>query len=253
MHARYIPVLLLKDGGLYKTRKFRKETYLGDPVNTMKIFNDKLVDELVFLDIAAARCKSEPNFEMLKEIAGECFMPLAYGGGLVAVEQVREILAIGFEKIVVNTAAWTDPDLVPSLARYFGSSTVVGSIDVKRNWMGREKVFIHGGGEAIPMDVVEWAKELEKRGVGEIMINSIDRDGEMTGYDLDLIRRVAGAVSVPVIAAGGAGNLGDLRSAISDAGASASAAGAMFVFQGKHRAVLISYPSAKERSDDIER
>lgn len=247
MHARYIPVLLLKDGGLYKTRKFGKETYLGDPVNTIKIFNDKLVDELVFLDIAAARRKSEPNIELLKEIAGECFMPLAYGGGITSVDQVREILAIGFEKIVVNSAAWTAPELVPSLARVFGSSTVVGSIDVKKDWMGREKVYIHGGSEAISMGVVEWAQELERRGVGEIMINSIDKDGEMTGYDLDLIKRVADAVLVPVIAAGGARSKVDLKAAISDAGASASAAGAMFVFQGKHRAVLISYPGSKER------
>lgn len=247
MHARYIPVLLLKDGGLYKTRKFEKETYLGDPINAIKIFNDKLVDELVFLDIAAARRKCNPNIHMLKEIAGECFMPLAYGGGLTSVEQVREVLAIGFEKVVVNSAAWTNPALVPALAQYFGKSTIVGSIDVKLNWMGREKVHIHGGKEAISMGVVEWAQELEKRGVGEILINSIDKDGEMTGYDLDLIRRVTNAVSVPVIAAGGARNVEDLKSAIADAGASASAAGAMFVFQGKHRAVLISYPSSKER------
>ena len=247
MHVRYIPVLLLRDGGLYKTRKFEKQTYLGDPINIIKIFNDKCVDELVLLDIAAAHNRSEPNFEILKEIAGECFMPLAYGGGLVSVEQARKILAIGFEKIVVNSAAWTDPKLVPSLVQFFGSSTVVGSIDVKRNWMGREKVFIHGGSEMISMDAVEWAKELEKRGIGEIMINSIDKDGEMTGYDLDLIRRVSGVVSAPVIAAGGARNVDDLKSAISNAGASASAAGAMFVFQGKHRAVLVSYPSAKER------
>lgn len=247
MRARFIPILLLKDGGLYKTRKFAKETYLGDPVNTIKIFNEKLVDELIFLDIAAARRKCGPNIEMLKDIAGECFMPLAYGGGITSVDQVRQILAIGFEKVVINSAAWTDPDLVRSLARVFGSSTVVGSIDVRKNWMGREKVNIHGGGEAIAMGVVEWAQELERRGVGELMINSIDRDGEMTGYDLDLIRRVADAVSVPVIAAGGARNVDDLKAAISDAGASASAAGAMFVFQGKHRAVLISYPGSEER------
>lgn len=247
MHTRYIPILLLKDGGLYKTRKFGKETYLGDPVNTIKIFNDKLVDELVFLDIAAARSRAAPNIEMLKEIAGECFMPLAYGGGLNSVEQVRDILAIGFEKVVVNSAAWTDPELVPSLARVFGSSTVVGSIDVKKNWMGREKVYICGGSEAISMGVVEWAQELERRGVGEIMINSIDKDGEMTGYDLELIKRVSDAVTVPVIAAGGARDKDDLKAAVQDAGASAAAAGAMFVFQGKHRAVLISYPGSKER------
>lgn len=247
MHSRFIPVLLLKDGGLYKTRKFRKATYLGDPINTIKIFNDKGVDELVFLDIEAARHKSKPSVEMLREIAGECFMPLAYGGGISSVHQARDILAIGFEKIVVNSAAWTDADLVPSLSRVFGSSTVVGSIDVRKNWMGREGVYIHGGTKAISMGVVEWAQELEKRGVGEIMINSIDRDGEMIGYDLDLIRRVTSAVSVPVIASGGARNLEDLKSAIADAGASASAAGAMFVFQGTHRAVLISYPGSNER------
>lgn len=250
-YARYIPVLLIKDGGLYKTRKFGDEVYLGDPINTVRIFNDKLVDEIVFLDISAARHKSEPNIEILKEITSECFMPLAYGGGITSVDQVRQILAIGFEKIVVNSAAWTDPSLVPSLARVFGSSTVVGSIDVKKNWMGRERVYIHGGREAISIGVIEWAQELERRGVGEIMINSIDKDGEMTGYDLKLIRRVAEAVSVPVIAVGGARNVKDLKSAISDAGASASAAGAMFVFQGKHRAVLISYPSREDIDNNI--
>jgi cyclase len=244
---RYIPILLLKDGGLYKTRKFSKETYLGDPINTIKIFNDKLVDELVFLDISAARSRSSPNLDVLREISSECFMPLAYGGGISSVEQVREILAIGFEKVIVNSSAWTDPDLVPSLARMFGSSTIVGSIDVRRNWIGREKVYIQGGTTTIPLGVIEWAKELEKRGVGELIINSIEKDGEMTGYDLDLIQRVARAVSVPVIAAGGAKDKSDLKAAIESAGASAAAAGAMFVFQGKHRAVLISYPSSRER------
>jgi cyclase len=247
MQGRYIPILLLKDGGLYKTRKFDSVTYLGDPINTIKIFNDKLVDELLFLDIGAGRNRTAPNIEMLREIAGECFMPLAYGGGLTSLDQVREILAIGFEKVVVNTAAWTDPDFVPSLARVFGSSTIVGSIDVKRNWIGREKVYIRGGSHAIPMGAVEWAQELERRGVGELIINSIDRDGEMSGYDLDLIRRVSDAVSVPVIGAGGARDKHDLKAAVEDAGAAAAAAGAMFVFQGKHRAVLISYPSWKER------
>ncbi len=243
MRMRYIPILLVIDGGLYKTRKFGKATYLGDPINIVKIFNDKLVDELIFLDISAARNRTFPNMEILREIASECFMPLAYGGGVKTIEQVREILSIGFEKIIVNSAAWTNPNFIPSLARVFGSSTIVASIDVKKNWMGREKVYIHGGSEPISMSVVDWAMELEKRGVGEIMINSIDRDGEMNGYDLDLIRRVANSVAVPVIAAGGASNVDDLKSAIADGGASAAAAGAMFVFQGKHRAVLISYPT----------
>jgi cyclase len=248
MHTRFIPILLLSDGGLYKTRRFSKPTYLGDPINTIKIFNDKGVDELIFLDIAAARRKSKPDIDLLREIAGECFMPLAYGGGIESVDQVRDILAIGFEKIVVNSGAWTDPNLIPLLSKTFGKSTIVGSIDVGKNWVGGEKAYVHGGTEPISIGVVEWAKELERRGVGEIMVNSIERDGEMTGYDLNLIRRIANAVSVPVIAAGGAGNLGDLRSAITDGGAAAAAAGAMFVFQGKHRAVLISYPGPKERN-----
>lgn len=247
MHMRYIPILLLKDGGLYKTRKFGKEIYLGDPINTIKIFNEKQVDELVFLDIAAARNRSTPNMDMLREIASECFMPLAYGGGISSVDQVRNILAIGFEKVIINSTAWTDPELVPELARTFGSSTIVGSIDVKRNWIGREKVYIQGGTTPIPLGVIEWAQELETRGVGELIINSIEKDGEMTGYDQELIKRVASAVSVPVIAAGGAKDKNDLKSVINTAGASAAAAGAMFVFQGKHRAVLISYPSSIER------
>lgn len=247
MHPRYIPILLLKNGGLYKTNKFSNEMYLGDPINAIKIFNDKCVDELVLIDLAAARRKSIPNIELLREIASECFMPLAYGGGIVSVEQVREILAIGFEKVVINSSAVTDPDLVSSLVSIFGSSTIVGSIDVKRNWAGKEKIYIQGGRKGISVDAVSWAKELERLGVGEIMINAIAKDGEMTGYDLDLIRRVSAAVEVPVIAVGGAGSIDDLKSAIADAGASASAAGAMFVFQGKHRAVLISYPNFENR------
>ena len=247
MLKRYIPVLLLKNGGLYKTRKFANEIYLGDPINTIKIFNDKLVDELAFLDIGAAKERTEPDIKMLSEIAGECFMPLSYGGGINSVEQVREILAIGFEKIVVNSAAWTDPTLISALAEVFGSSTVVGSIDIKKSWIGREKVYIHGGSEAISMEAIEWAKELERRGAGELIINSIEKDGEMTGYDFDLIKRVVDAVSIPVVATGGAKNKDDLKTVIDDIGASAAAAGAMFVFQGKHRAVLISYPDGKER------
>lgn len=249
MRTRVIPILLLKNKGLCKTRKFRQETYLGDPINAVRIFNDKQVDELVFLDISAARQRSEPDLDLLRGIAGECFMPLGYGGGLTSVDMAREILAIGFEKIVVNSAAWTKPDLVPALAKHFGRSTVVGSIDVKRNWVGREHVMIHGGREKIALSPEAWAEELQNRGVGEILINSINRDGEMMGYDLDLVTRVSSAVSVPVIAAGGARTVEDLKSAVRDAGASAAAAGAMFFFQGKHRAVLISYPSPEERGD----
>jgi imidazole glycerol-phosphate synthase subunit HisF len=248
MRPRIIPILLLKGAGLYKTRRFKDETYIGDPINAVKIFNDKEVDELAFLDIAVARNGGEPDFPSLTEIAGECFMPLSYGGGIKSIEMVREILGIGIEKAIVNSAAFTNPALIPQLSAHFGRSTVVGSIDVKKNWMGKEQVFIAGGTEKIPFTPVEWAIELERRGVGEIIINSIDHDGEMDGYDLDLIRRVAAAVSVPVVAAGGARRLGDFKAAVKDAGAAAVAAGSMFVFHGKHRAVLITYPAENETS-----
>lgn len=247
MRSRVIPVLLLKNAGLYKTRKFRDDVYIGDPINAVRIFNDKEVDELAFLSIEAARTGCDPDLGVLKDIAGECFMPLAYGGGVKSGDMVREILAIGIEKIIINSAAWTNPALIPDLAERFGSSTIVGSIDVKRGWTGREQVMIHGGQEKVAASPEDWARELERRGVGEIMINAIDRDGEMKGYDLDLVRRIAAAVSVPVIAAGGASSIDDLKAAVTGAGASAAAAGALFVFQGKHRAVLITYPSASER------
>lgn len=246
MRTRIIPILLLKGAGLYKTNKFRKEIYIGDPVNAVKILNDKEVDELSFLDIKAAREGSDPDISMLKDIASECFMPLSYGGGVKSVEMARELLGIGIEKIVVNSAAYTIPALIPSLSQHFGISTVVGSIDVQSGWLGKEKVMIHGGRESIPFSPVEWAQELERRGAGEILLNSIDRDGELCGYDLDLIKRISSAVSIPVIAAGGARNLSDFSKAVNEAGASAVAAGAMFVFQGKHRAVLITYPSQND-------
>jgi imidazole glycerol-phosphate synthase subunit HisF len=246
MRPRIIPILLLKGAGLYKTRKFRNETYIGDPLNAVKILNDKEVDELAFLDIAAARTGKEPEFALLKDIAAECFMPLSYGGGVNSAEMVRELIGIGIEKIVVNSAAYTNPVLVPTLAGHFGTSTLIGSIDVRKNWLGKEHVYIHGGTEKIPKAPVEWAKDLEGMGVGEILINSIDRDGEMVGYDFDLIKRVANSVSVPVVAAGGANSLSDFKQAVRISGASAVAAGAMFVFQGKHRAVLITYPREQD-------
>jgi cyclase len=246
MRPRIIPVLLLKGAGLYKTRKFANETYVGDPINAVRIFNDKEVDELAFFDIASARTGKEPDFKLLKDIASECFMPLSYGGGVNSSEMVRELIGIGIEKIVINSAAYTKPKLVQNLVAHFGTSTLVGSIDVRKNWLGKEQVYIAGGSEKIPKSPVEWARELEGMGVGEILINSIDRDGEMIGYDLDLIKRVASSVSVPVVAAGGARTLDDFKQAVCEAGASAVAAGAMFVFQGKHRAVLITYPNEQD-------
>ena len=247
MRTRIIPILLLKNAGLYKTRKFKNETYIGDPINAVRIFNEKEVDELAFLNISAARDGSDPDFDMLKDIASECFMPLSYGGGVKSVEMARALVAIGIEKIVVNSAPWRDKKLITRLADKLGSSSIVGSIDVKKNWRGKEQVFINGGQEKIPLSPIEWAQEMQRRGAGEILLNAIDRDGEMTGYDLGLVRRVADTVDVPVIAAGGARGVADFKSAVTEAKASAVAAGACFVFQGKHRAVLITYPSEAER------
>jgi cyclase len=246
VRPRIIPLLLLKEQGLYKTRKFQDPTYIGDPINAVRIFNEKEVDELCVLDIDAHRYGGHPKFDVIKDLASECFMPLCYGGGIRDIDMVREILSIGVERVVINSAAYTNPSLIQNLADTFGTSTIVVSIDVKQSWLGNQNVMIHGGTEKIPFSPVEWAVELEKRGAGEIMLNSIDHDGEMKGYNLDLIRSVVSAVRVPVIAAGGAGGLEDLAECTSSTGASAVAAGAMFVFHGKHRAVLLSYVSEAE-------
>ena len=225
MRSRIIPVLLLKDSGLYKTRRFRDAKYIGDPVNCVRIFNDKEVDELGFLDIGATIGQSGPDFELLEKIAGECFMPLSYGGGVTSIDMVRKLISIGFEKVVLNTAAFTDSALIPQLVSCFGTSTIVGSIDVRRNWLGREGVYIRYGTEKIPLSPEGWAMNLEALGVGELLVNSINRDGIMEGYDFDLIERVSNSVSIPVIACGGASKLDDFRRAISNSDASAVAAG----------------------------
>lgn len=249
MRPRIIPILLLNGAGLVKTTEFANPKYIGDPINAVKIFNDKEVDELILLDIHPNTKQAGPNFGKLKEIAGECFMPLSYGGGINSVEMARELLGIGIEKVILNTAAYTDPRLVPELAARFGSSTIVGSIDVRRSWLGKEAVYINNGSDKIPLSPVEWAAELQRRGVGEIVINAVSRDGTMSGYDLDLVKRVAKAVSLPVVAAGGGRDLADFKAAVQTSGASAVAAGAMFVFHGRHRAVLITYPTEAETAD----
>ena len=248
LHTRIIPCLLLQNGGLVKTIKFGSARYVGDPINAVRIFNDKGADELVFLDISATPQGRGPHFELLAEIASEAFMPFAYGGGITSVAQVRQLYALGIEKVVINTAAAANPQLITAAAELGGSSGVVASIDVKRNWRGKPEVFVAGGRKRIDADPVAYAQELAQLGAGEILLNAIHRDGTMDGYDLDLIRRVAPSVSVPVVAAGGAGSLDDLREAIRS-GASAAAAGSIFVFHGKHRAVLITYPD----EDDLDR
>jgi len=244
LNTRIIPCLLLRKGGLVKTVGFQSPRYVGDPINAVRILNDKEVDELVFLDIEATVAGCGPNFDLLADIASEAFMPFAYGGGVTSLDQVKRLFGLGVEKVVINTAAESNPRLISDAAEVAGSSSVVGSIDVRRGWSGQYSVWVNGGRRDSKRDPTAWAQELERLGAGEILLNSINRDGSQTGYDLELIRRVCTAVSIPVVAVGGAGSLRDFREAV-DHGASAVAGGSFFVFHGKHKAVLITYPERK--------
>jgi imidazole glycerol-phosphate synthase subunit HisF len=245
IYKRIIPVLLLHDNGLVKTVKFTRPKYVGDPINAIKIFNDKEVDELIFLDIDVSKKNMEPNYSLLEDIASECFMPLAYGGGVFSIEQVQRILTIGFEKVIFNTAAISKPTLITEVARSVGSQSVVVSVDVKTNWRGKRVVFSHNG-QVVPREtIVEYCLRMQELGAGELFLNSVDRDGAQNGYDLELIQEVSTAISIPVVACGGAGSIQQLYEGINVGKASAVAAGSMFVFHGPHRAVLINYPSEK--------
>jgi cyclase len=246
IRPRVIPALLLKGQGLVKTVKFKDPKYLGDPINIVKIFNDKEVDELIFLDITATNEKRRPPFEILGNITSECFMPLGYGGGIRSLDDVKTLLSLGIEKVILNTIAVENPAFVTEVADYAGSQAVVVSMDIKKGFLGKYEVVTNSGKTGAGLDPVRYALEMEERGAGELFVNSIDRDGMMQGYDLDLIRRVSDAVNVPMVACGGAGNIQHLAEAIQQGGASAAAAGSMFVFQGPLRGVLISYPSQEE-------
>jgi cyclase len=239
---RVIPCLLLKQGGLVKTVGFRRPKYVGDPINAVKIFNDKKADELAFLDIAATVEGRSPDFDLIQRIAGEAFMPVAYGGGVQSVDDVRRIVQLGVEKVVINSQAVADRSLLRAAAEQVGSQSVVVAIDVKRGPLGGYKVCTHSGTRSTRLDPADFACEAVQAGAGEIVVNSIDRDGAMKGYDLTLIQRVAAAVNVPVIALGGASCVNDFAAAVYTGGAAAVAAGSLFVFHGKHRAVLITYP-----------
>ncbi|MGD9601765.1 MAG: AglZ/HisF2 family acetamidino modification protein [Gammaproteobacteria bacterium] len=246
MKTRVIPVLLLQGQGLVKTVRFKDPTYIGDPINSIRIFNEKEVDELVFLDISATAEGREPNYQIIEDIAGEAFMPLAYGGGVGNLEQAQRIFALGFEKIVLSAATYDNERLITELVGRYGSSSVVACVDCKRNLFGRHELFTHNGKVRRKRKLVEHVKRLAELGVGEIIVNSIDRDGTQRGYDIELIASVAGAVAVPVVACGGASGVEDFEHAVSQGGASAVAAGSLFVFKGPHRAVLINYPDRGE-------
>jgi imidazole glycerol-phosphate synthase subunit HisF len=243
---RVIPALLVENGALVKTVRFRAGTYVGDPIVAVRIFNEKEVDELTVLDISAARQPREPDYGLIENLAAECFMPTAYGGGITRVDQVKRILRCGVEKVVLNSSTVRNPSLVTEAARFAGSQSVVVSIDVRTNWFGQPRVFVRGGKTNTGLDPADHAAEMERRGAGEILLTSISRDGSYKGYDIALIRRVVDRVSIPVVAAGGARQVEDFTMAVNQGGASAVAAGSMFVFKRKHRAVLINYPSPAE-------
>jgi len=241
LKTRVIPCLLLRNGGLVKTFQFDKPKYVGDPINAVRIFNEKEVDEIVILDITATPEKREPNFELIKDLASQAFMPLAYGGGITNIQQIEKLFSIGIEKVVLDTIVSTNPDLIKQAADIAGSSSVVVCMDVKSKLFGKPTVFNHAGKVDTKQDPVQFAQKMQESGAGELIFNSIDRDGMQKGYDLVLIEKIAQAIDIPLVALGGAATLDDFRKAV-DHGASAVAAGSMFVFHGKHKAVLITYP-----------
>ncbi|NOU48475.1 MAG: imidazole glycerol phosphate synthase subunit HisF [Bacteroidales bacterium] len=243
---RIIPVLLIKGDGLVKTIKFEDPNYIGDPMNAVRIFNEFEADELVILDInATTENRGIPN-DIVRRIAEEAFMPFAVGGGINNIEQIREILNMGVEKVVINTASVKNPNIISEAASIFGGQSIIVAIDVKINTQGIKKVYISCGKEETDLDPVEHAKKVEMLGAGEILINSIDNDGTMLGFDIDLIKSISESVSIPTIACGGAGCLNDFSDAINFGRASAVAAGSYFVYIGNNRAVLINYPDNED-------
>ncbi len=247
IYPRVIPALLLSGGRLVKTRNFGDPVYVGDPVNVLSIFNDFEVDEIVLLDIDAAKTRQPSDLDLLHKFATECFIPFAYGGGVATVEQARTIVAAGYEKVVLNTVLMEDPDEVRRIVDALGAQAVVGSVDVRPDGNGYQ-VYTRGGTVATGMDVETWAKRAEEIGVGEILVTSIEREGTRAGYDVDLVKHVAGLVGVPVIAHGGAGERADLAKPVGTAGASAVAAGSQFVLQNGRESVLVNYPTRAEIS-----
>ena len=246
LKTRVIPVLLLHKRGLVKTVKFKNPIYIGDPTNAIKIFNEKEVDELVFLDIDASKEGKEPDYQIIEDFASECFMPVCYGGGITNIEQMRKLFALGIEKISLNHAVIKKKKLIQEAVSLFGSQSIVVSVDIKKSLFGKYQVYSHGSKKVIKVPFLDYIKEFETLGVGEILLNSVDLDGTQKGYDINLLKQIVKAVNIPVIACGGAGELSDFKKVKDEANVSAVAAGSFFVFQGKHNAVLITYPKYEE-------
>lgn len=248
LRPRIVPCLLVHNKGLVKTVKFTSPKYVGDPINAVKIFNEKEVDEIIVLDIDATANGTEPAYEMIRNIAAECRMPLCYGGGVRTVEQAVRIIKMGVEKIAISAAAVADSSLVSAIVKHVGSQSMVVVLDVRRDAKtGRPEIWTHNGSHNTKRDPVEFAMQLEALGVGEITVNSIDRDGMMNGYDTELVRSIRDAIALPMTVLGGAGSLLDIESLVRNFGVIGAAAGSLFVFKGVYKAVLINYPTRVQK------
>ena len=250
LHPRIIPVLLVQNKGLVKTVKFKDPKYVGDPINAVKIFNEKEADELIVLDIDASSENREPDYQMIKNLATECRMPLCYGGGIKSVEQAQRILRLGVEKVALSSVVFDRPDIIPELTARVGKQSVAVVLDIKkRRFSSQYDCYILNGTVNQKVSAIEFAHKVEQLGVGEIIINAIDKDGTMTGYDIELIDKIKQTVTIPVTALGGAGNYNDIKELVAKYPIIGAAAGSAFVFKGKYRAVLINYPTKVERRD----
>tara|TARA_B100001057_G_scaffold501028_1_gene619809 strand:- start:6293 stop:7051 length:759 start_codon:yes stop_codon:yes gene_type:complete len=242
LEKRAIPVLLLNGKRLFKSIKFNKKIYVGDPINTIKLFNEKEVDEICILEIQSTNSKIDPDYSYIELLASQCYVPLSYGGGINTINKAKNILSCGVEKVVINSYATKNISFIEELSKETGSSSIIVSIDIKKNFFGKYSIYSHSGRRKYKKDIYDYIDQIQKYGAGEILINSINRDGMQCGYDIELIKKIAKRIKVPLIVCGGAGSLEDLSDAVK-AGASAVAAGSLFVFKGPHRAVLINYPS----------
>ncbi|PIE24850.1 MAG: imidazole glycerol phosphate synthase subunit HisF [Neptuniibacter caesariensis] len=250
LRSRIIPCLLVQDGGLVKTQKFKDAKYVGDPINAVKIFNEKEADELMVLDIDASVKGVEPDFALIKKLAAECRMPLCYGGGITRSEQASKIIDMGVEKVAVSAAAIKNPDLLTEISAAVGKQSVVAVLDIRKKKILFSRAFeicTHNATRAVKQDPIELAKKLQNAGAGEIVINFVDYDGMMQGYDIDYAREFKSALSVPVTFLGGAGSLEHIQNLITHLGIVGAAAGSLFVFKGKYRAVLINYPTQQQK------
>lgn len=248
LRPRITPCLLIQNGGLVKTQKFSDPKYVGDPINAVKIFNEKEVDELIVLDIDASSLRQEPNYALIRSLANECRMPLCYGGGVKNIEQLERIIQLGVEKVAISSAAVANPEFIKQAANRVGSQSVVVVLDIKKTGLLRRyEVFTQNGRVSSGLSPVDFVEKIEKLGAGEIVINSIDQDGFMQGYDLNLIEAIRKRTSLPITALGGAGSLADIQGLIEKFGIIGAAAGSLFVFKGKYRAVLINYPSRSDK------